>query len=224
MNSTNLTELLTVVKTFDFHGLKSTIDSLKVIVDAQNDHLVIWDKFSASLAWSVQQLLGESSAHTATITPTEETPSYTEGKKADMETEEKEPNVENLTDTVIDITPLEQPKTQHTTPKPDRRKGKVTNDVESPPKLVKALSKAHLDKEEKLENAKREAKLLVMNKSGLIKFVHDEAAKAGVDPKILASAKGDQKFRKIQEAEIKVLVVLVVGYFLLDPTSIDRIP
>nr|GEW31916.1 hypothetical protein [Tanacetum cinerariifolium] len=44
-----------------------------------------------------------------------------------------------------------------------------------------------------------------MNKSELIKVVHKEAAKVGVDPKILASAKGDQEFRKIHDAEIKVL-------------------
>ncbi|GKC43506.1 hypothetical protein Tco_1061228 [Tanacetum coccineum] len=115
------------------------------------------------------------------------------------------------------------------TPKPDRGKGKVTNDVESPPKLVKALLKvhldpdtpirvpymihgklyqltedeiqAHLDKEEKIEQVAKEANL---SKPELIKVVQEEATKAGVDPKIFASAKGGQEFKKIQDAEIKV--------------------
>ncbi|GKB27156.1 hypothetical protein Tco_0866557 [Tanacetum coccineum] len=42
----------------------------------------------------VQQLLGESLTHTATISPIEETPSHTKGEKDDMiteETVEKEP-------------------------------------------------------------------------------------------------------------------------------------
>ncbi|GJW27588.1 RNA-directed DNA polymerase, eukaryota, reverse transcriptase zinc-binding domain protein [Tanacetum coccineum] len=42
---------------------------------------------------------------------------------------------------VIDITPPEQPESPPTAPKVDRGKGKVTNDVESPSKLVKASSK-----------------------------------------------------------------------------------
>ncbi|GJY60600.1 hypothetical protein Tco_0461257 [Tanacetum coccineum] len=52
-NSTNLTELLTLVKNFDFPGLKTTIDSLKADVTTQNDHLAKWAESSASMAWSV---------------------------------------------------------------------------------------------------------------------------------------------------------------------------
>ncbi|GJZ21456.1 hypothetical protein Tco_0558495 [Tanacetum coccineum] len=67
--------------------------------------------------------------------------------------------------------------------------------------LTKEEIQAHLDKEEKIKQASKEARL---SKPELIKFVHEEAAKAGVDPNILTSAKGGQEFRKIQEAEIKV--------------------
>ncbi|GJY60603.1 hypothetical protein Tco_0461260 [Tanacetum coccineum] len=49
-NLTNLTELLTLVKNFDFPGLKTTIDSLKVDFTTQNDHLAKWDESSASMA------------------------------------------------------------------------------------------------------------------------------------------------------------------------------
>ncbi|GJS10637.1 hypothetical protein Tco_0367433 [Tanacetum coccineum] len=38
-NSTNLTKLLTLAKNFNFSGLKSLVETLKSIVDAQNDHL-----------------------------------------------------------------------------------------------------------------------------------------------------------------------------------------
>ncbi|GKD46440.1 hypothetical protein Tco_1271085, partial [Tanacetum coccineum] len=53
--------------------------------------------------------------------------------------------------------------------------------------LTKEEIQAHLDKEEKIGQAAKEARL---NKPELIKVVHKEAAKAGVDPKILASTKG----------------------------------
>ncbi|GJV51372.1 hypothetical protein Tco_1447113 [Tanacetum coccineum] len=49
-NSTNLTELLTLIKTFDFFGLKSLVESLKAVVDAYNDHLAMWAKSSSNLA------------------------------------------------------------------------------------------------------------------------------------------------------------------------------
>ncbi|GKG04412.1 hypothetical protein Tco_0314799, partial [Tanacetum coccineum] len=48
----------------------------------------------------------------------------------------------------IDITPPEQPESSQIIPKPDRGKGKVTNDVKSPPKLVKASSEVRLDPDE----------------------------------------------------------------------------
>ncbi|GKG23232.1 hypothetical protein Tco_0391268, partial [Tanacetum coccineum] len=63
--------------------------------------------------------------------------------------------------------------------------------------LTKDEIQAHLDKEEKLEQVTKEA---MLNKPELIKVVQEEATKAGVDPKILASAKGGQEFKKIQDA------------------------
>ncbi|GJR56559.1 retrotransposon protein, putative, ty1-copia subclass [Tanacetum coccineum] len=215
-NSTNLTELLTLVKTFDFSGLKSLVESLKAIVDAQNDHLATWAKSSSNQAGVlVQQLLGENFAHTAT----EEPPSHTEGLKADIH--------------VIDITPPEQPESPPVAPKADRGKGIASDDVESPKKLVKASSKVrhdlhepvripyeihgelyhltndeiqeHLEKEEKMKKAVEEAKLLAMSKPELIKVVNEETSKAGINHKFLKSEKGGQEFKKIQDVEFKVL-------------------
>ncbi|GKB71677.1 hypothetical protein Tco_0933089 [Tanacetum coccineum] len=76
-------------------------------------------------------------------------------KEVETEHVEKDPEVEDvkmepehqpqLTGLVIDITPPEQPESPQATPKPDRGKGKVTDDAESPPKLVKSSSKVHPD-------------------------------------------------------------------------------
>ncbi|GJR04626.1 hypothetical protein Tco_0790243 [Tanacetum coccineum] len=73
-----------------------------------------------------------------------------------------------------------------------KEKGIVINDTESPKKLVKASIVVHPNPDEAVRPELR---------SG----VHEEASKVRIDPKILESAKGGQEFKKIQDAEIKVL-------------------
>ncbi|GJY70528.1 hypothetical protein Tco_0474231 [Tanacetum coccineum] len=143
---------------------------------------------------------GDNLTHTAT----EVTPSYTEGEKDDMVTEEavkkeptKEPKVENVEKELKLV----------------KASSKVRLDLDAPLRvpyeihgkmyqLTEEEIQAHLDKEENIEQA---AKEVMLSKPELIKVFHEEAAKVVVDPKILASEKGGQEFRKIQDAKIKVL-------------------
>ncbi|GJS36430.1 hypothetical protein Tco_0534812 [Tanacetum coccineum] len=249
-NFTNLTELLTLVKTFDFLGLKYTIDSLKAVVDAQNDHLAKWVESSALLAWSVgarmiiientqaniQYEIASLKIDTFEIkamitkifyafkgqsfsTPSNNVPKTTlaitkglatvggEGEKDDMVTKEavekehvKEPETEHvekepvpgpelemivsssrlqLTNTILKI-PIHQPESAQATPKPDKGKGIARDTDESPRKLV-PVSKEVCQDPDALE----------------------QATKARVDPKTLASKKGGHEFMKIQDDEIK---------------------
>ncbi|GKD45065.1 hypothetical protein Tco_1269710, partial [Tanacetum coccineum] len=110
-----------------------------------------------------------------------------------------------LTDTILEITILQSENSQ-APPMPDRGKGIARDTDEYPRKLMPASKEvcqdidapilvpyeitgkmyqlteeqiqAHLDKENKLKKAEREAKLLEMNKSEHIKVVHEEAANA----------------------------------------------
>nr|GEX05413.1 retrovirus-related Pol polyprotein from transposon TNT 1-94 [Tanacetum cinerariifolium] len=107
-NSTNLTELLTLVKNFDFPGLKTTVDSLQADVTTQNDHLAKWAEMTEILcAFKGQSFSipsssvlnptlaiigfhetikgGVFSSHCYLI-PIEETPSHTKGENAVMKT------------------------------------------------------------------------------------------------------------------------------------------
>ncbi|GJU89662.1 retrovirus-related pol polyprotein from transposon TNT 1-94 [Tanacetum coccineum] len=99
-----------------------------------------------------------------------------------------------LTDPIFKVQ-VPPPESSHATPKPDRENG-IARDTDEPPrKLVLASTKvhqdpdalAHLGKEENMDQAAREARL---SKPKLIKVVHEEATKAGVDPKALSSKKG----------------------------------
>ncbi|GKC16314.1 hypothetical protein Tco_1013096 [Tanacetum coccineum] len=127
---------------------------------------------------------------------------------------------------VIDITLPEQPKSPPVVPKADKGKGVAIEEIEEPIMKLMLASKevsqdpnepirvpyeihgkvyqlindeiqAHMDKEEKIKKAAKEAKLLVMSKPELIKVVQEEATKVGVDLKILESAKSGQEFKKI---------------------------
>ncbi|GJR03614.1 hypothetical protein Tco_0526598 [Tanacetum coccineum] len=53
VNSNNITELLSLAKTFDFVGLESLVKTVKAALDAQNDHLETWAKSSTSMAWNL---------------------------------------------------------------------------------------------------------------------------------------------------------------------------
>ncbi|GJW71989.1 hypothetical protein Tco_0128906, partial [Tanacetum coccineum] len=52
-NSTHLTELLTLIKNFDFQGFKFLVESLQATALRQDKHLAKWAKSSTSLAWSI---------------------------------------------------------------------------------------------------------------------------------------------------------------------------
>ncbi|GJW45208.1 hypothetical protein Tco_0074007 [Tanacetum coccineum] len=119
-----------------------------------------------------------------------------------------------------------QPKSPPVAPKADKWKGIATDRTEEPTKKLVPASKevrqdpyeptrvpyeihgkiyqltndeiqAHLDKEEMIKKAVREARLLAMSKPELIKVVHEEASNVGINPKVLASAKGGQEFKLI---------------------------
>ncbi|GJT42451.1 hypothetical protein Tco_0951166 [Tanacetum coccineum] len=52
-NSTNLTKLLSLIKRFDFQGLKSLVESLQASALRQDEHLAEWAKSSTSMAWNL---------------------------------------------------------------------------------------------------------------------------------------------------------------------------
>ncbi|GJT12318.1 retrovirus-related pol polyprotein from transposon TNT 1-94 [Tanacetum coccineum] len=70
-NLTNLTELLTLVKIFNFQGLKSLVESLQATTLSQDGHLASWVK-------------GEN----VTQADSKEPPSHTKGENDDMQTKE----------------------------------------------------------------------------------------------------------------------------------------
>ncbi|GKE43696.1 hypothetical protein Tco_1470980 [Tanacetum coccineum] len=52
-NFTHLTELLTLIKNFDFLGLKSSVESLHATALSEEKHLAEWAKSSTFMAWNL---------------------------------------------------------------------------------------------------------------------------------------------------------------------------
>ncbi|GKE95498.1 hypothetical protein Tco_1580353 [Tanacetum coccineum] len=63
----------------------------------------------------------------------------------------------------------------------------------------------HLEKEELIKKAAEQARLLAITKPEVVKVVRGEAEKIGIDPERITSAKEGEKFKKAQDAELKVL-------------------
>ncbi|GJV72696.1 hypothetical protein Tco_1492691 [Tanacetum coccineum] len=166
----NFTELLSLVKGFDFLGLKSFVAAIKSHIsslkqDTSKIKSMMFEIFNAFKG----QTPPSSSVPTTTLSITE----------------------------IINITLPKQPESPPVAPQADRGKGKVHDDAESGKKLVKASIvvrpdpdgpvrvpymihgkmyqlttdeiQEHLDKEEKIKKAVEDAKLLAMSKPKLIK-------------------------------------------------------
>ncbi|GKB25860.1 hypothetical protein Tco_0865261 [Tanacetum coccineum] len=124
-----------------------------------------------------------------------------------------------LTNTILEIL-IPHPEIPQVSPKLDKGKVIAIDTNESPIKLVKVSYEVRSDLDAPVPA--EEAKLLEMNKSELIKVVHKEAAKAGVDPKILwideFPGKEDERLKKIPE-ELRITLALPAPGHVLSLTS-----
>nr|GEY70005.1 hypothetical protein [Tanacetum cinerariifolium] len=233
-NSTNLTELFTMVKNFDFPSLKTTVESLHAAATAQNDHLAKWAESSVSMSFSTSsrsvpeptleiikvylnvkgriQHTMQLSVLLPAVTPPE-----TEIIRSSSRPQLIDPIVEVQVSQPIDDPP-------YTTPMDNRENGIAKDTGKSPRKLVPASKEvrldpdtpvlipyeingkmyqltneqiqAHLEKEEQIERAAQEAKMIELNKPALIKVVEEVSSEAEVDPNVLRNKKGGQEFLK----------------------------
>ncbi|GKA02591.1 hypothetical protein Tco_0675372 [Tanacetum coccineum] len=153
-NSTTLTELLTLVKNFNFQGLKSLVEFLHATALKQEEHLSSWVKSSISMAWNLGPRMTAVESSKAEIrfelsslrqdtsdvksmmteiyqafkVVIEEPPSHTEGETEDIETQDTN------TDKVEKEQVSEEPK--HDVP----ISSIATDDQPEQTKLVKASS------------------------------------------------------------------------------------
>ncbi|GKC81953.1 hypothetical protein Tco_1137670 [Tanacetum coccineum] len=271
--SSNVTEVLSLVKGFDFSTLQSTMKDLQSHALQQDEQLAAWAKSSTNMVWnlgskisgleraqnhiqssmsslkedthSIKSMMTKmyeafrgqpSSAPSSIVTPTlalthilanvdgenathttaKDPPSYTEGETdANKQEEFDEPkhstdvNIEFIGLSTQPSITLAQPITIiHPEPVVPHREGKVLVPYTINGKLHYLTDKQiqeYLDKEEKIKKAKEEARLFAITKLEVIKVVHEEAKKLGIQPKEAITTKAGEVFKKARDAEHPVI-------------------
>ncbi|GKC58479.1 hypothetical protein Tco_1086077 [Tanacetum coccineum] len=194
--------------------VEKILGSLKVIQDVvkedpdlnkkasalrQDEHLAAWAKFEISSlkqdtseirSMMIEIFKGENFTHVAT----EEPPSYTEGENDDMETQKikVEKETEEVPTRPTKAVPI-------STIKPITRPNPKLEMIGSSSRIQltdTTLALPYLNKDKEIKKKAKEARLLAMTKSEIIKVVHKEAEKAKINPKIIESAKGGEQFKK----------------------------
>ncbi|GKD37700.1 hypothetical protein Tco_1257907, partial [Tanacetum coccineum] len=231
--STNIAEVLSLVKGFNFADLRSSVNALQAHALKQDKELAAWAKSSTNMAWNLgSRLSGQSlgsvtptlalthisanvEGENATNTATEDPPSYTE-RETDANRQDKSEEPKHSTDVNIEFI----------------GKGISTDEqVEDQRKLVKASSiihpdpdafipytidgevyyltteqlHAHMDKEEKIKKTEEESKLFTISKPEMIKVVQQEAKKLGIHLKEAITTKAGENFKKARDAEHEFL-------------------
>ncbi|GKD05714.1 hypothetical protein Tco_1180688, partial [Tanacetum coccineum] len=206
--SSQNTEIISLVKDFDFSTLHSSVKNLQ-------EHALKQEE--ASAAWTISSLRQNISEIKSMMTEI-----YQAFKDQSYSAPSAQP--------IVSITP-ESPQAALRTYK---RKGIATESNEDPSKKLVTAStivrldldkevkvlymingkryyltgkemQAYLDKEELIKKAEEEARLLAISKPKVIKVVQEKAEKIRLDPKKIASAKAGEKFKKAQGAEHQVL-------------------
>ncbi|GJY20533.1 hypothetical protein Tco_0393099 [Tanacetum coccineum] len=230
--SSNVTEVLSLVKGFDFSALLSVVKSLRDHATALKREFSSLRKDTSEIKSMMTEMYAAfqghpSSAPSGSVTPTlaltdiqsniegenanttdtEEPPSHTEG-----ETEELRLAIliSSILSTVI-LPTQAQPITSiiihsessQANPKIDKGKGIATESSDDPSKKLVKASRPNPD--EPIRKAEEEARLLAITKPEVIKVVQEEAEKIGLDPKAIKRAKAGEMFKKSQYAKHDVL-------------------
>ncbi|GJV90406.1 hypothetical protein Tco_1538219 [Tanacetum coccineum] len=218
-NFTHLTELLTLIKNFDFQGLKSSVESLRATALSQDKHLADWanvPQTTLAITGGLANVVGEN----VTPTVTEEPPSHTKGEIEDTKKEQvpKEPKhvvpisiVKPIETQPITTIITSQSETSQAPKRIDKGKKIATDDVESPVKLVPASKVVQVDPDERVRVPYMiNEKMHYLTNDEITKHLEKEELikKAAEQARLLAITKPEvegEKFKKAHDAELKVL-------------------
>nr|GEV68359.1 hypothetical protein [Tanacetum cinerariifolium] len=208
--STQTTEILSSVMSFDFSTLLSNVKNIQDHAFKQEEALATWMKSSTNMAWNLGSRisgLDRAQSHIkSSMSSLQEDTSSIKSMMTEMYNafRGQSSSVPSITQPITII---------HPEPSISQIKGKgiATDDhADDLRKLVKASSIIRLDpdepdKEEEIKKAKEEARLNAISKTKVIKVVREEAEKLGIHPKEAITSKAGELFKKAQDAEHKIL-------------------
>ncbi|GJW72886.1 hypothetical protein Tco_0132256 [Tanacetum coccineum] len=184
--STNTTEILFVVKGFNFSTLQSSLKDLHAHALKQETDAAAWAKSYTNMAWNLgSRMTSVDLSQTALKRGVSSLKQYTSKIKS-MMTKIYQAFKVPPTQAITSITP--HPESSHAALRIDKRKGIATELDEDPSKkLVPASSIVRPDpdepdKEEQIKKAEKQVRLFELTRPEVIKVVQEEAEKIGLDP------------------------------------------
>nr|GEV95790.1 copia protein [Tanacetum cinerariifolium] len=184
--SSNITEVLSLVKGFDFSALLSIVKSIQV-------HAIKKEEATTALKREISSLRKDTSEiKSMMIEISQATPKIDKGKR---------------TTTVSDDDPSKKlvKALFIVHPNPDEPVSVEFIINGRTVYLIEQEIQDYWDKEEQIKKAEEEARLNAISKIELIKVVREEANKLGIHPKEAISTKAGELFKKAQDAEHEVL-------------------
>ncbi|GJY99947.1 hypothetical protein Tco_0517377 [Tanacetum coccineum] len=219
-----LTELLSLVKDFDFQGLKSLVESLQADALRQDEYLASWAKSSNSLDWNLGlgitavessqadirsdiSFLKQDTSEIKSImkeiyqafkgqalTPSSEPPSHTETENVVMKDDTKKPESDKAEKEPTRVVPISTVTPPLTDP---------ILEIHVPQREGKAI--ATDEEEEPIMKLVPALNVVRPDPDEPVRVVQERAKKIRLDPKTIVSAKAGEKFKKAQDAEHQVL-------------------
>ncbi|GKC37302.1 hypothetical protein Tco_1049686, partial [Tanacetum coccineum] len=212
--SSNITEVLSLVKGFDFSALLSAVKSLRDHVTKQEEASTAWMKSSTNMAWNLGSWMSGVKLSQTDLKreisslrkDTSEIKSMMTEMYATFQGHPYSTPSGSVTPTIAltDIQAIvkgENANTTATEEPPSHTEGETEElRLAIPISLIPSI-----DKEEQIKKAEEEARLLTITKPEVIKVVQEETKKIGLDPKAIKRAKAGEMFKKAQDVEHVVL-------------------
>nr|GEW83582.1 hypothetical protein [Tanacetum cinerariifolium] len=204
--STQTTDILSLVRSFDFSTLQSTVKNIQDHAFKQEEASAAWMKSFTNMAWNLgSRISGLERAQThikSNIGQSSSAPSSSVTLTFALTDILANVDGENNTHTAV--------KDPHSHTEGEGKGIATDNQVEDQRKLVKASSMVRPDlnepdKEEEIKKAEEEARLNAISKTEVIKVVREEAKKLGIHPKEAITTKAGELFKKSQDAKHEVL-------------------
>ncbi|GKE44539.1 hypothetical protein Tco_1471823, partial [Tanacetum coccineum] len=216
----NISEVLSLVKGFDFFALLSNVKDLQAHALKQEEASAACTKSSTNMAWNLSSRMTaieiSQTALKSEVSSLRQDTSEIKSMMAEIYQAFKgQPSSapsRSVTPTLA-LTHIpanfegENATNTATEEPPSHTKGETGDTTMAIPISLIHPTKIqeYWDKEEKMKKVAEEAKLLAMTRPEVIKVVQEEAEKIRLDPRKIASAKAGEKFKKAQDAEHEVL-------------------
>nr|GFA96266.1 hypothetical protein [Tanacetum cinerariifolium] len=189
--STQTIEILSLVRSFDFSTLQSTVKNIQDHAFKQEEASAAWKKSFTNMAWNLGFI----------ISGLERAQTHIKSSMSSLQ--EDTSSIKSIMTEMYNALRGQSYSAPSSSVAPTFALTDIPANAEDQRKLVKASSVVRPDPDE--PKAEEEARLNAISKNEVIKVVREEAKKLGIHPKEAITTKASELFKKAQDAEHDVL-------------------